>query len=93
MAQSAETKRWIVIYPAYLDSTKKVAEGRRVATTLAVPKPTLAEISACLRKLGYTFAEEPEKAYSRDPCFEIGRVRVQFRDGESPVNPEITNST
>lgn len=90
-SKNDDTKTWIIIYPAYLDGSKTVAQGRCVPQNLAVQKPTLAEITTSLRKLGFLFAEEPDKAYSRDPVMEVGRVRVQLKKDQSPVNPEIPN--
>ena len=89
MADVADTMRWVVVYPAYLDSTKTVSEGRAVPKTVAVSKPTLAEITTCVKKLGLLSLEEPDKAYSRDPVMEVGRVRVQLKLEKIAVNPEI----
>lgn len=93
MATTEETKKWLVIYPAYIDSTKTVAQGRCIPKNIAVEKPTLAEITSSLRKLGLLLLEEPDKCFSRDPVMEVGRVRVQLKNGETPVNPEIPNRT
>lgn len=93
MAATEDTKKWVVIYPAYLDGSKTVAEGRCVPRDLAVQKPTLAEITTSLRKLGFLFSEEPDKAYSRDPVIEVGRVRVQLKNDKTPINPDIPNRT
>jgi signal recognition particle subunit SRP19 len=92
-APQADTKNWIVIYPVYLDSTKTVAEGRKATKDTAVSKPTLAEIATCIKKLGLLCVEEPEKAYSRDPVMEVGRVKIQLKTGTTPVNPDITSRT
>ena len=90
-AQGEEVKSWVTIYPAYLDATKTVAQGRKVQKELAVPKPTLAEIASCVRKLGFLLVEQPEKAYSRDPVMEIGRLKVQLKVNNTAVNPDIPN--
>jgi len=89
MAATPDTKRWVVVYPTYLDSSKTVSEGRAVPKSIAVFKPTLSEISTCVKKLGLLSLEEPDKAYSRDPVMEIGRVRVQLKLEKTPVNPDI----
>lgn len=86
-----EQDRWVKIYPIYIDSTKTVAQGRKLAKESAVPKPTLAELTTAAQKLGLLCLEEPEKAYSRDPVIEVGRIRVQLKLGTAPVNPDIAN--
>jgi signal recognition particle subunit SRP19 len=55
-----------VIYPSYLDSNKSIAEGRRVACTAAVPKPTVSDISLALQALQVRHVLQPYKGYSRD---------------------------
>jgi signal recognition particle subunit SEC65 len=88
-----DVKTWITIYPAYLDASKTVVQGRKVAKDVAVAKPTLAEIVTCVRKLGLLLVEEPNKAYSRDPVMEVGRLKVQLKVNGSIVNPDIPNRT
>lgn len=93
MASSpAEHDRWVKVYPIYIDNTKSVAQGRKLAKELAVAKPTLAELATAAKKLGLLCLEEPEKAYSRDPVIEVGRIRVQLKLDKTPVNPDIANS-
>ena len=67
------TSRWYVIYPNYIDGSKKISQGRRVPQAVAVESPTLAEISAALGDVQHQ--PEPSKAYPRDWLVE-GRVRV-----------------
>lgn len=92
-ALSADIKPWVVIYPAYLDSSKTVAQGRKINKEIAVLKPTTAEIVTCVKKLGFLCVEQPEKAYSRDPVIEVGRVKVQLKIDTTYVNPDITCRT
>ena len=64
-----------MIYPNYLDSRKRISEGRRVAVAVAVETPQLAEIAAALTTLNVHHLVEPGKCYPRDWLVE-GRVRV-----------------
>tara|TARA_A100001037_G_scaffold240057_2_gene219842 strand:+ start:3742 stop:4035 length:294 start_codon:yes stop_codon:yes gene_type:complete len=66
-----------LIYPAYLDSQKTRARGRRVPENLAVESPTVEEIELALKKIGYSSEIEQEKSYSRQPWVMTGRVRVK----------------
>lgn len=44
-------KKWIVLYPIYMNSKKTIAEGRRVCITKACENPTCAEINDCCNHL------------------------------------------
>ncbi len=43
------SKKWIVIYPLYLDKSRSVNGGRRVPAALAVEKPQAEEIAMVLK--------------------------------------------
>lgn len=51
-------KKWIVMYPVYINSKKTMAEGRRIALTKACENPTCAEIADCCSYLKLPFAIE-----------------------------------
>jgi signal recognition particle subunit SRP19 len=76
--------RWICIYPAYLNSKKTLAEGRKIPAKLAVENPTLNEIKDVLVNAGLTIELEVAKCYPKEPNkYETttrGRVRVQLRN-------------
>jgi signal recognition particle subunit SRP19 len=69
-----------VIWPAYLDATLSRADGRRVAEELAVEEPTVDEIAKAVQQIGYDATIEREKAYSREPWADRGRVVVRGAD-------------
>ncbi len=46
---SEAEKKWMIIYPLYLDKSKSVSEGRRVPSSLAVDKPQAEEIAMVLK--------------------------------------------
>ena len=85
----------MVVYPAYLNGKKTLAEGRRVPKSMAVDKPLCSEIKdVCLsQQLGVVV--EGTKLYSRELIkdhIHIGRVRVQLKnDDGSPLNANITS--
>ncbi|WP_255190792.1 signal recognition particle subunit SRP19 [Natronobeatus ordinarius] len=66
-----------VIWPAYLDVDCSRAEGRRVPEELAVEEPTVDEIAKAVQQIGYDVTIERDKAYSREPWRERGRVVVR----------------
>ena len=51
-------KKWVVLYPFYINSKKTIAEGRRISAELACEKPTCVEIGDCCSHLKLPFAIE-----------------------------------
>ncbi|KAK6935572.1 Signal recognition particle, SRP19 subunit [Dillenia turbinata] len=87
----ANIKKWIVLYPVYINSKKTIAEGRRICTTKACENPTCIEIGDCCNHLKLPFAIEIDKAYPRD-FMQRGRVRVSLkREDGTFYNPAITS--
>jgi len=71
-----------VIWPAYLDAERSRSEGRRVATDLAVPDPSVDEIASAVQQVGYDAVIERNRTYPRE--YEPrGRVVVQGADDAS----------
>ncbi|EEF43168.1 signal recognition particle 19 kDa protein [Ricinus communis] len=82
-------KKWVVLYPVYINSKKTIAQGRRICTTKACENPTCVEIGDCCSHLKLPFAIEIDKAYPRD-FMQIGRVRVLLkREDGTLYNPAI----
>ncbi|NGM70844.1 signal recognition particle protein Srp19 [Natronolimnobius sp. AArcel1] len=69
-----------VIWPAYLDAARTRSEGRRVAEDLAVDEPSVDEIAKAVQQIGYDATIERDKAYSREPWADRGRVVVRGAD-------------
>ncbi|OVE86346.1 signal recognition particle subunit SRP19 [Natronolimnobius baerhuensis] len=69
-----------VIWPAYLDAARTRSEGRRVAEDLAVEEPSVDEIAKAVQQIGYDATIERDKAYSREPWADRGRVVVRGAD-------------
>ncbi|XP_027925991.1 signal recognition particle 19 kDa protein-like [Vigna unguiculata] len=87
--QLPNIKKWIVMYPVYINSKKTMAEGRRIAVAKACENPTCAEIGDCCSYLKLPFAIEIDKAYPRD-FMQRGRVRVLLKkEDETLINPSI----
>ncbi|KAG7594437.1 Signal recognition particle SRP19 subunit [Arabidopsis thaliana x Arabidopsis arenosa] len=84
-------KKWVVIYPVYINSKKTVAEGRRISVSKSCENPNCIEISDCCKHLKLPSAVEIDKAYPRD-FMQVGRVRVQLkREDGTLLNPAITS--
>ncbi|GLH04397.1 Signal recognition particle 19 kDa protein [Gryllus bimaculatus] len=94
--------RWICIYPAYLNSRKTLAEGRRVPKDVvssfikrilkAIENPTHQEIRDVLAAAGLRIGVE-DKMYSRERSKELlfrGRIRVQLKNDDGCLfNPNF----
>ena len=71
-----------VIWPAYLDRDRTRAEGRRVPLDDAVEEPTVDEIAAAVKQVGYDAVVERDQTYPRE--YEPrGRVLVKGADDAS----------
>ncbi|XP_010266585.1 PREDICTED: signal recognition particle 19 kDa protein [Nelumbo nucifera] len=85
----SNVKKWVVLYPVYINSKKTIAEGRRISTSKACENPTCAEISDCCNYLKVPCVIEIDKAYPRD-FMQRGRVRVLLKKEDGTLyNPAI----
>lgn len=84
-----------MVYPAYLNAKKTLAEGRRVPKSKAVDKPLCSEIRDVCLSQQLEVQVEGSKLYSRELVkddIHVGRVRVQLKnDDGSPLNASITS--
>jgi signal recognition particle subunit SEC65 len=85
--------RWKCLYPAYIDSSRTIAEGRRLSVQQGVEKPTAAEMGQALTDLISQMATDDDQAlsfdghivqkskvYPRDAaCVLKGRVKVNLQ--------------
>ncbi|XP_060787849.1 signal recognition particle 19 kDa protein [Neoarius graeffei] len=77
----ADENRYLCIYPAYINSKKTLAEGRRIPIEKAVENPSCAEIRDVLTAAGMNVRIENKlypREWNRDLQFR-GRVRVQLK--------------
>ncbi|XP_014252491.1 signal recognition particle 19 kDa protein [Cimex lectularius] len=89
----SDRERWICIYPAYINSKKTIAGGRRVPKDKAVENPTYLEIKDVLTAAGGIKFGVENKLYPRETSKEVlyrGRIRVQLKDDNGkPLNPDF----
>ncbi|XP_051758903.1 LOW QUALITY PROTEIN: signal recognition particle 19 kDa protein [Ctenopharyngodon idella] len=77
----ADKERFLCIYPAYINSKKTLAEGRRIPAEKAVENPSCAEIRDVLTAAGLNVLLENKmypREWNRDVQFR-GRVRIQLK--------------
>ncbi|RZC33894.1 SRP19 domain containing protein [Asbolus verrucosus] len=88
----SDPERWVCIYPAYINSKKTLAQGRRVPKEKCVENPTHQEMRDVLVAAGFKVGVE-NKLYSRERSKELlyrGRIRVQLRNNDgNPVNKDF----
>mmetsp|Transcript_29409 Transcript_29409/g.45268 ORF Transcript_29409/g.45268 Transcript_29409/m.45268 type:complete len:210 (-) Transcript_29409:96-725(-) len=78
---SMDPSSFQIIYPSYMDSTKTIAEGRRIGTEKAVDTPTVSDLSQALQTMKIRHVLQPYKGYSRDITTlwdNPGRVKVEI---------------
>ncbi|XP_072939801.1 signal recognition particle 19 kDa protein [Epargyreus clarus] len=83
----SDVERWICIYPAYLNSKKTLAQGRRLPRAQCVENPTHQEIRDVLLTAGMRVGVE-NKLYPRERSKEIlfrGRIRVQIKNDDGTL--------
>ena len=94
-SMSMDWSKFQTIYPTYLDSTKTVKMGRRIAASDAVEQPTVQEIGEALRLLRLRHVVQPFKGYSRDTesrWDNPGRVLVDMKGDVVPnLMPGMTS--
>ncbi|KAL1441789.1 hypothetical protein MTO96_008296 [Rhipicephalus appendiculatus] len=56
--QHSDRERWVCIYPAYINSKKTLAEGRRLPKSQCVENPTYQEIRDVLDATGFKVGVE-----------------------------------
>lgn len=62
-----KTDNFQIIYPSYMDSTKTIAQGRRLGRDRCIETPTISDVSAVLQQLQIRHVLQPYKGYSPDP--------------------------
>lgn len=87
-------ERYMCIYPAYVNSKKTIAEGRRIPSEKGVENPTCAEIRDVLSAAGLNVLVENKiypREWNRDVQFR-GRVRVQLKEEDGNLCQEKFSS-
>ncbi|KAI9229343.1 MAG: signal recognition particle, SRP19 subunit [Piptocephalis tieghemiana] len=71
-------KKWVCIYPVYLDSTKSYTQGRKVSKADAYPSPDPRAIAEAARRLALRALIEMDRMHPKS-FGTLGRVRIQLR--------------
>ena len=79
----------IMIWPQYLDKDLSLSEGRKVSKEIAVSKPSISEIERALKRLGFTYEIERDKAYPGKWYEKSGRILVEYENTKLELLKEI----
>ncbi len=66
----------VIIWSAYLDSTRTRSEGRRISRNLAVSSPRVSEIREVAERLGLNCEFMPETSYAKTHWMKTGSLKV-----------------
>ncbi|ELP93253.1 signal recognition particle 19 kDa protein, putative [Entamoeba invadens IP1] len=89
MSAKPETKRWVVIYPAYMDSELKTSQGRKISKEDSIKSPSIFDLKKGCELLNLHFALERQK-YPRQQWV-MGRVRVELKDESNQPTSSYKN--
>lgn len=79
----------ITVWPQYLDKDLSLSEGRKVSKEIAVSKPTMSEIEKALKRLGFTYEIERDRAYPGKWYEKSGRILVEYDNTKLELIKEI----
>jgi signal recognition particle subunit SRP19 len=79
----------IVLWPAYFDSTKTRAEGRKVPKRLAKSSPTLSMLEKAVGNLGLSCALVEDAVHPRYPWRKTGFVLVKKSKPKNQLLKEV----
>jgi signal recognition particle subunit SRP19 len=79
----------VIIWSAYFDLAKTIAEGRRVPKSLAVPSPKIAEIKDAAEKLHLECDLVVDVAYPKTPWAKTGMLLVKKKRPKAQTISEI----
>lgn len=85
----SKEKKYQVIWPAYLDSTKSRKQGRRIAMKFAVESPNVHDIEQVADRLHYKREAKLDSAYPKTWWEKKGYVLIEKKDAKTKVLKNI----
>ena len=80
----------ITIWPQYLDKDLSLSQGRKISKEDAVSDPTISDIERALKRLGFTYETEKDKAYPGKWYKKSGRVLVEYDKTKLELIKEVS---
>ncbi len=78
-------KRFVILWPIYFDKNKSWSEGRRVAKSIAVEKPSLRDLETAIKSLKYECVVEKNKKHPASWFEYQGRILVYTDEKKSTI--------
>jgi len=80
-----------IVWPAYFDSNKTRAEGRRVSEGISVQSPKIEELESAVQRLNLKYEIVPMKGYPKAPWSKPGMLLVQKNDSKEKLVKRIAS--
>lgn len=80
----------ITIWPQYLNKDLSLSEGRKISIEESVKNPSINEIERALKRLGFTYNLEKDKAYPGKWYEKSGRVLVEWEGTKLDLIREVS---
>ena len=80
----------ITIWPQYLDKNLTLKQGRKISIEDSVKEPTINEIERALKRLGFTYTVQRERAYPGKWYEKSGRVLVEWEGTKLELIREVS---
>ncbi len=80
----------ITIWPQYLDKELSLSQGRKISKEDAVKDPSISDIERALKRLGFTYESEKDKAYPGKWYAKSGRVLVEYEGTKLELIKEVS---
>lgn len=80
----------ITIWPQYLNKDLSLSEGRKISVEESVKNPSINEIERALKRLGFTYNLEKDKAYPGKWYEKSGRVLVEWEGTKLDLIREVS---
>ncbi|RLE66899.1 MAG: signal recognition particle protein Srp19 [Thermoprotei archaeon] len=82
-------RRFVVLWPIYFDRGKSRSEGRKVAKSLAIERPSLKDLEEAVKSLKYEYLIEEDKKHPASWFEHQGRLLVYTEEKKSKVIKKI----
>lgn len=83
-----EGSGWVCIYPVYIDASRSLKGGRRVAKEHCCLRPTARQIAEVANALHLPVFIDGRKRHPHD-CFTYGRCHIRLQRDGRDVHPKI----
>lgn len=80
----------ITIWPQYLNKDLSLSEGRKISVEESVKNPSINEIERALKRLGYAYNLEKDRAYPGKWYEKSGRVLVEWEGTKLDLIREVS---